>query len=176
VIERILVNDDKLDIEVAPITLVYNKNHLKTQYPERVEISSFETLKHFNEMTEIDPLIACFFKFTVFDYKEEVNITNIRNSGTGYKHLIGLFSLTFKCMLENKKFIWMYPENYLHPALQAELADVCILISDQNKFLKFVECVKNKKFDSYIKKDGGNLKKYFFDVVLNGYLDSFTNS
>ena len=39
-----------------------------------------------------------------------------------------------------------------------------------------VPLVKNKKFDSYIKKDGGNLRKYVFDVVFNGHLDSFTNS
>ena len=45
--EKIIADNTVLDIDVKPITLVFNKDHLNIRYPDRFIISCFETLKYF---------------------------------------------------------------------------------------------------------------------------------
>lgn len=175
-VEKIIADNTVLDIDVKPITIVFNRDHLNIKYPERLMISCFETLKYFEQIDEIDKYSACLFKIVVPFFKDKVDKKTLLKSGSGYRHLIGLIGLTLSCIKENKKFGWSYPENYLHPSLQANLADLQIIIAQQNLFSKFIQCVNDGKFDIYIEKDGGNLSEYFFNIVCNQYLKTFTNS
>lgn len=174
--EKIIADNTVLSIDVKPITLVFNRDHLNIKYPDRFMISCFETLKYLDSVDEIDKYSACLFKLVAPSFSDKVDKKTLQISGTGYKHIIGLIGLTLVCIKENKKFGWSYPENYLHPSLQANLADLQIIITNQKLFLKFIQCVNDGKFDIYIEKDGGNLSEYFFNVICNQYLKTFTNS
>lgn len=171
--ERIIVEGSSKDILAKPITLIFNKNHCRVQYPERFMIDPTASLQYFEEINKIDKYTASLFKITVPDYNKEVSKDTIKYEGTGYKHLIGLYSLTFKLISENKKYGWLYPESFLHPSVQLNLGDVSIIMSNNILFSRFLECVNNNKFDKYLKKDGGDLKEYFFGVICNQNLKSF---
>lgn len=174
--EKIIADNTVLDIDVKPITLVFNKDHLNIRYPDRFIISCFETLKYLEEIDEVNKYSACLFKIVVPFFKDKVDKQTLLSSGNGYRHLIGLIGLTLNFIKEDKKFVWSYPESYLHPSLQGNLADLQIIITQQKLFSKFIQCVNDGKFDTYIEKDGGNLNEYFFNVVCNQYLKTFTNS
>lgn len=171
--EKIIVEGSCKDISVKPITLIFNKDHCKVQYPERFMIDCTASVQYFEEINKIDKYTASLFKLTVPDYNKEVSKDTIKYEGTGYRHLIGLYSLTLKLISENKKFGWSYPESFLHPSIQLNVADVGMIISNHNLFEKFIKCVNSGKFDNYLKKDGGNLREYFFNVVCNQYLKCF---
>jgi len=66
------------------------------------------------------------------------------------KHLIGLFSLNFKFMIEGKKVVWKYPESFLHPKYQGNIAEVMILMADIEKFAKLIRCVQKGYFDDFL--------------------------
>lgn len=173
--EKILVDSDPHEIETKRINLFFNKNHLKIDYPERVMISCFESLKQFEEIKKIDKYTASLFKLTVPDFPEEINKENLNRHGNGYKHLAGLYSLTFNFIAQKIKFGWSYPESFLHPSIQGNLADAMMILSGDFLFNRFVTCVNENKFDEYLKNSKKNIREYFFGVACNGNLGSFKN-
>jgi len=136
-------------------------------------ISCFESLKQFEEIKKIDRYTASLFKLTIPDFPEEINKDNLSFHGNGYKHLIGLYSLTFNYIAQKIKFGWSYPESFLHPSVQGNLADAMIILSGDLLFNKFIICVNENKFDDYLKSTNKNIREYFFGVVCKGNLESF---
>jgi hypothetical protein len=171
--EKLIINSEAHEVDFKNINLIFNKDHLNIKYPERTMISCIDSLKYFNEIKKIDKYTACLFKMTVPDFFEEINKENIEKQGDGYKHLVGLYSLTIKFISQNKKFGWSYPESFLHPAIQLNLADILILLSNNFLLKKFLICVNENKFDNYLKGNNKNLKDYFFNVICNGNLKNF---
>lgn len=171
--EKVLIASDLHEIDVKPITLIFNKQHLKTEYPERVMISCFDSLKHFEEIKKIDKYTASLFRMTIPEFSGEISKENLSREGTGHKHLIGLYSLTFNFISQDKKFGWSYPESFLHPSVHGNLGDAMIILSSNSLLNKFLLCVNQNKFDSYINDKSKNIKDYFFGVICNGNLKSF---
>lgn len=148
--EIVKFNGDSHNIEVKPVTLVFNNTHGESEYPERVMISPEMTLEHFRNMQEINPYVACFFKLVMSDYKFRITKSQLEKSSMGCRHLIGLFSLSIQMILEGKKFGWKYPETGLHPRNQLKLADALILLSNKNSLIKFIRDIERGYYDEYI--------------------------
>lgn len=146
--ETVIFEGEHHSIPTAPITLIFGTQNKESIYPERTEITSLETINHFNILRKIDPYSASFFKIVVKDFNKPVFIENI--SSLSHKHLIGLFSLSLRLLLEEKKFVWKNPENFLHPRYQANLADVLIIFSNLKKLNFFIDCVNKGFFDSFV--------------------------
>ena len=140
-IEEILVGKEKLQLEVDPETLIFNKCQKDIKYPDRIVIDPVLTLEHFNTLVEIDPYTQSLFKLVFPDYDYPINKSNINDSTIGHKHIIGLFSLTLQLMSQNKKFMWRLPETYLHPSHQGNIADVMILMNNPEYFTRFIRQV-----------------------------------
>jgi len=165
--EKVLCSGSEHNIEIRPITVVFNAAQKDTLYPDRVSITPEMTLKHFDELVEIDPYSAVLFRIVVDDYFFPVTKKQIQESVLAFKHLIGLFSLHFKLTIEGKKVVWKYPEAFLHPKYQANIAEVMILISDTDKFVDFIRCVQRGYFDDFILGQGGSVLKKLNELKSN---------
>jgi len=138
----------KTSIEVRPVTVVFNASQRDIIYDERISITPEMTLKHFDELDSIDPYSAVLFRVVVHDYPYPITKNNTQWMAA--KHLIGLFSLNFKFMIEGKKVVWKYPESFLHPKYQGNIAEVMILMADIEKFAKLIRCVQKGYFDDFL--------------------------
>lgn len=142
--ESVFFGEEKHEIEVKPITLVFNSSPSESVYCERTMITPEMTVEHYRSLKEIDPYTVRFFKIVVPDYPFEVNKENIDKSVIAFQHLIGLFSLSLHCLAQNINFGWKYPESYLHPKYQGNIAEALIIFSDKAKFIKIITEVKEK--------------------------------
>lgn len=135
-------------IEIKPVTVLFNASQKDIIYNDRIQITPEMTLNHFEELDTIDPYSAILFRIIVNDYSYPVVKKNIQWMAA--KHLIGLFSLNFKFMIEGKKVVWKYPESFLHPKYQGNIADVMILMSNFEQFKKLIRFVQKGYFDDFI--------------------------
>lgn len=140
--ETVFIGKDEVKLKLAPVTVVYSQAYKNTFYPDRVMIDPEMTIKHFNQLREISPFAAAFFKIVVPDYPEEITINSLKGAAPGLQHLIGLFELSLHFTLQRQKFGWKHPETYLHPKYQANLADALIAFSDPKKFAAIITNVK----------------------------------
>lgn len=139
--EEVFFGKEKHTIETKPITLVFNSSHEESAYCDRIMITPEMTLEHYRSMKEIDPYTARFFKIVVPDF-EDVSKERIDECSMAFKHIVGLFSLSLSLLLKNVKFGWKYPESYLHPKYQGNIADALIAFSDKEKFIRIITEVK----------------------------------
>jgi len=142
--ETVYIGKEPVTIKLAPITLMFNAGYKNTFYPDRVMIDADMTIAHFRQLAEISPFVAAFFKMVVPDYPYEINVANLREAVPGFQHLAGLLDLSLRFILQRRKFGWRYPETYLHPKYQANLADVMITLSSPEKFVGVITDVKKK--------------------------------
>lgn len=126
--EELLIDGDSHKIDVKPATLIFNA-HCNVVYPERTMIDPVMTLQYFEQMTELDPITANLFRVVVADL-EPVTLTTLHVAHVGFRHLAALIQLSLTLMVQNVKFGWKYPETYLHPKYQGNLADLLLLFND----------------------------------------------
>lgn len=148
--EKIIFEGYEHNVEVKPITLVFNKTWKDSIYPERIMITPEMSLSHFYSMNDINNYVICFFKLVVDDYPYTVTKKNISDSALGFRHLIGLFDLSLQLLIQKKNFGWKYPETGLHPKYQLELAEALIIFSQVDLFINFIEFVRKGYFDEYL--------------------------
>lgn len=147
--EKVFFGEEEHEIQVSPITLVFNTSPEESTYMERIMITPEMTLDYYRSLREIDYYTARFFKMAVPDFDQEVTKENINKCVLGFQHLIGLFSLSLNFMLQGVKFGWKYPESYLHPKYQANLADILIAFSNKEKFIRIILDVKEEILRRY---------------------------
>ena len=98
------------------------------------------SLEAFRALKALDPFqIAC-FKLVVPDV--EPTLISLKTGHIGFQYFMGLIAKTLECILLQKAFGWKYPETGLHPKYQGNIADLMILLSDKNKFIKFILDIK----------------------------------
>jgi hypothetical protein len=137
--EKVFFEDTEHELEIKPINLVFNNSFGESVYLERIMIDPEMTLKYYETLKEIDPVTARFFKMAVPDFPYEITKEILDDCLIGFRHLIGLFSLTVKFFVENVKFGWKYPESHIHPRYQGNLADILILLNNKEKLIKFLK-------------------------------------
>lgn len=151
--ETVLIGTEEVKLKLAPITLVYSQTYKNTFYPDRLMIDAEMTINHFNQLREISPFAAAFFKIVVPDYPDAITLDSLKGAAPGFQHLIGLFEISLQLILQRKKFGWKYPESYLHPKYQLNLADAMIAMSDPKKFAAIITEVKKNLLENT---DGSN--------------------
>lgn len=142
--ETVFFGENKHEIEAKPITLIFNTCPKESAYLERVMITPEMTIQHYDSLKEIDPYTAKFFKIVVPDFSENITKENLDFCALGYRHIIGLFSLSLDLLLKKVKIGWKYPESYLHPKYQLNLAEALIIFSDSEKFVRTITEVKEQ--------------------------------
>lgn len=121
--------------------MVFNPN-CGTFYPERLMITPEMSLETFRALTELNALQLGLFKLVVPDV--EPTLESLQNGHSGFQYLMGLIAATLNCILLRQKFGWKYPETGLHPKYQGNLADLMLLLSNQPKFVQFIQAIKER--------------------------------
>ena len=127
--ETILVGQEKHEVEVKPVTLIYKAPdlHQRLSYPGRLELDPEATMYHMER-------VKVFHEHTsrmvakVFKGNDSALYTPdfCRQSGSGVMHCAGLIDLSLKMSENGVPIVWIHPETYLHPSAQCELADIII--------------------------------------------------
>jgi hypothetical protein len=114
------------EIEVKRITLICHHDQTGDVEPlDRLVLDPEATLYHADRLspggrhTKTDALIARVFK------QQLPPVTSL-----AYRHVLGLVDLSLKLLDMNVPIAWRYPETYLHPAAQVELADILIELTE----------------------------------------------
>ncbi len=131
--EIVMVDGQTHEIEVKPITLIYKRSNVNDiQYQDDVlVIDPTMTVQHAKSMKTITPLTEKLFKICFKKHNQQLKLEDIQNH-IGMLHVIGLLDLTLQCIEAKQKFVWRYPETYLHPEIAAELGDVVICLSQMS--------------------------------------------
>lgn len=137
--EKIIIDDTCHEIDLRRVNVIVNACFGEAIYPERIMIAAEDSLAHFDAMEEIDPFTAKFFKLVVPDFPYDVTKNKLKKCPSGFRHLVGLFSLSLDYLSKGIKFGWRYPESGLHPKYQGNLADALIIFSDPIFLRKFLE-------------------------------------
>jgi hypothetical protein len=152
-IEKIIVGEDEVSVEVKPITLIFNHCFRESAYPERTMITPEMSLDYFRGMEEIDPFTARFFSIVIPDFPLPIDKKNLEKCQVGFQQVVGMMGLSLNLLLQKKKFGWKYPESNLHPKYQLNLAEALMVFSNPNLFIKTIEEIKeNMPVDSTILK------------------------
>jgi hypothetical protein len=119
--ETIFIGKDRHDIEVKPITLVVKGGEVDDiDAPARFMIEPEHTLHHAGKVKQLHPRT-----------QELVNIVfpGGEVASRGYLHVVGLIDLTLKLTEKGVQVGWRYPETYLYPKEQCQLADVLVKLT-----------------------------------------------
>jgi hypothetical protein len=126
-------NDDQLEIETSPLTLVFNTTHGESRYPGRFAITAENSLEHFAFVSEIHRDAAAMFRVVVPDFEGEVSKASLSKCQPCFRRLAGMLDLTVRLLTVGVPIVWKYPEDGLHPRYQANLADVMISLAKGGK-------------------------------------------
>lgn len=141
--ETVFVDAEPHKIQTKPVTLVFNSS-CATFYPDRIMIDPEMTLDKFRHLRELDPFQIGLFRKIIPD-AEPITLTSLRAGHVGFQHVMGLVACTLELILLKKPFGWKWPETYLHPKYQGNLADAMILLGSPDKFVAFIrECQEGR--------------------------------
>lgn len=131
-IEYVEINGELHQIETKPITIITGQQleaGMHLTYPKRQVVSVNDGFEHIDKITEFQEDTERYFRVVVKDYPEGKEFTPeaMKREGTGFKGLVG--TIDFITILRKKgvQFVWRFPEAFLHPKYQVELADLIIL-------------------------------------------------
>jgi hypothetical protein len=133
-VETAVFNGDELTMDTGRLTLVFNKTHGESQYPDRFMIGPELSLSHFDSGDwEPSDVVEALFRAIIHDFGGRVTRDALAKCQPCFRQLAGMLDLTVQAMLAGKKFGWKYPENGLHPQYQGNIADVAIALTDPAK-------------------------------------------
>lgn len=95
------------------------------------------TVSRFSQLQNITVLHKHLFNIVVPDM-QPVTLDGLRAGHIGFKHLMGLIACSLELILLRKPFGWKWPETYLHPKYQGNLADLLLLLSSPKDFAALV--------------------------------------
>lgn len=128
--ETIMANGEAHGVETRPLTLIFHHGMMAISAPERVEINPTTTLqaaKEINE-TEYAALVAdgleYFFRRVFPGETLPGSSYALKDSILGVQHVIGMLILIREAVRFGRKPFIKFPETYLHPRHQANLADL----------------------------------------------------
>lgn len=134
----IFVNGEPRAIRVKPITFLCHRGDMNFHVPDRVEISSPDTLYRAKRLSqqELDLLHVCGVKELfnmVFEAVPHIQlpktIKELSQQGTGVLHVVGMLTMIYETVLDGKQFFLRNPETHLHPSAQAGLGDVLVTLA-----------------------------------------------
>ena len=138
-IEYVEINGELHQFESKPITILTGQQleaGMHLTYPHRQVISVEDGFRHIEDLAFFQEDTERYFRVVVKDYPKGKEFTpeTMKREGTGFKGLVG--TIDFITILRKKgvPFVWRFPEAFLHPKYQCELADLLILwIKEDNE-------------------------------------------
>jgi len=138
--ETLLVNDEEIEVEVKPLTIICHQGDMDVKIPNRVEIGSPATLMKAEMLTqeELDVVTRVgekFFDMVFSSVKVSMpyTIDELRNSMTGVKHVVGMLAMIFNALLTGKQMFIKEPETHLHPKQQIGIAQMLMAMTGGQK-------------------------------------------
>ncbi len=138
----IFVNGEPKAIIVKPITFLCHRGDMKLHMPGVVEISAPETVLRARSLTqkELDLLHVCGVK-ELFDLvfastksiRMPKTIAELQREGNGVQHIVGMLTMLYEAVINNKQFLLRNPETFLHPSAQAGLGDMIVKLACNGK-------------------------------------------
>jgi hypothetical protein len=128
-----IFNGGPLQLDARRITLVFNKTHGESSYPNAVNITPQSSLEYFRGMGEPSDVAEAFFRAIVHDWEGPVSREALVNSQPCFRRLAAMLEQSVRLMIEGRQFAWKYPEDGLHPIYQGNIADVVIAMGDAGK-------------------------------------------
>lgn len=137
-IEEIQVGEQKIPIEVKPLTLIFKSGDFvdEIKYPNRIPIGIQDAIYHIERVKKLHKDLFYYLamampmlekdlgKLSIDDMPQKIN-----QMGTGIKHLAGRLDLSLKFIDMKVPFAWVHPEDGLHPSVQVQLGDIAIKFS-----------------------------------------------
>lgn len=137
-IEEIQVGEQKLPIEVKPLTLIFKSGDFNEEikYPNRIPIGIQDAIYHIERVKKLHKDLFYYLVMVIPSLEKDLGKLSIdalpqkiNQMGIGVKHLAGRLDLSLKFIDMKVPFAWIHPEDGLHPAVQAQLGDVAIEFS-----------------------------------------------
>lgn len=132
---KIKIGNDVREIDAAPITLIYKDPKITQdlEYEGRVKLSPELCHEHLHSIEELHPLTEHYVRIVFPDYDKSWDLGWVRgNEGSGFKHVVGRVDFTLHAQDKSVPLVWTYPEASLHPATQANLADLLIELTSRS--------------------------------------------
>lgn len=130
----VYVGDQPCCVGVTPLTVLLPSAEIwqRISVPDAVEISSPETEKMSEQMTQeiLDKWFALGGEklfdmvFSSQGITAPKTIQELRMSGGGVKHIVGMIAMIFTALALGKRIFLQFPETHLHPKACAGLADM----------------------------------------------------
>ena len=129
--EVIAVGDDVLEIDAAPLTLIFKSPNLTKDvtYAGRLPLNMEACLYHMERTQTIHADTPKYVRMAFPFYLDEITPDSIRREGMGFQHVAGRIDMTLKYMQMGVPIAWVHPEDGLHPKVQLALADVAIILA-----------------------------------------------
>ena len=146
--QKVLVGKDEVEIECAPITLIFRDAALweKLEYPDAIRLTYVGCLNYYRQATFLTPVVKVLVD-KVFGPSStyggclledwEYSKKYLKNHSDSIKAIVGRLESTFYLRLAGKNIVWVEPEQGLHPTAQTELADVASIF--QLHFAEFLQ-------------------------------------
>lgn len=112
------------ELEVKPITLIVKDGDMNGEVEpvsDRIVITADMTVHHAQLCKQWHTDTQAWVNYL----KPEASVA----TDTAARHLQGLVDLSLKFRDMGKQFMWRYPETYLHPKVQCQLADFMIFLA-----------------------------------------------
>lgn len=125
----VLVNGVPQEIDAKQFTVLCHQGGMELEVPSHVTIDAEATLARFRQLTveEWSTLLA---EPCIKWFLDKVIGPTRSNSSTDVRHVVGMIVLIHEAMAQGKQPFIKYPETYLHPKSQSELAQVLVGISN----------------------------------------------
>jgi hypothetical protein len=129
--ETITANGEAHEIETRRLTLLCHQGDVRIDVPSRFEITPQITVEQAEMMNDrhLELLREAggeqMFRMMFGDAVAfPASAADLKREGMGIKHAIGLLALAMLCIGAGVPAFLRYPESYLHPRAQLDLADV----------------------------------------------------
>jgi len=125
VAEEMKIDDKRVELQTAPLTLVVPSvscSTQKTEYLQRVEIN-VQTAMYHVERTQTFHQRTAHWLAEVFGQDGDYTPEATRQGSTGMQSLAGFFDLSLKLRAMGIPMVLKYPESFLHPGAQVVIAD-----------------------------------------------------
>lgn len=127
--EQVTIDGDPHEIELKSVNLIFKSPDLQDEikYEEdRVVITPELTVRFFRSLDNVSDLTLL---WVTMISGQRFTFEELKSSDIAMHHLAGMIEMSLAFSKEGQKFVLRYPETYLHPRLQCNLADFIICLS-----------------------------------------------
>ena len=129
--ETIIADGTSHEVETKPLTLIHHSADVRTiEVPNRTEINPQKTLECADNLKQEDwdGLRTCpdFLKLFNIVFPDLVPNAILKDDGMDVRHMVGMLVMIAQCHAEGKQPFIKYPEAFMRPSNQVNLAELFV--------------------------------------------------